>query len=341
MLDTEALLRPISDEAPAGANLRDDPSSGAAYYEIKDARNAARAVERAARTADDPSTAPQADWSPILELAPAILAEKSKDLEVAAWLLEALVRERGYGGLADGFELVRGLVVNFWDHLHPMPDEDGMLTRVAPLTGLNGDDSEGTLIVPIGMVPLLEDELGELGPWHFRSARDLQAVTDPEVRQRRIESGAVPMERFDAALLGVDAAHLYAAMDDLERAIAGFAALCDALDERCGRDGPPVSNIRHALEESLDCLKFLTRDLPRPAEGGGASDSPAAAALRRPPQRPPPRRPASSRRAPTRSRRSRRSATTTASPSRTRPCRTCSTRLCAGRRCRSTNSSAS
>jgi type VI secretion system protein ImpA len=158
MLDTESLLRPIREGAPAGDNLRDDPSPTSLYYRIKDARNTARSVERAAQQSDDPARAPSADWRPVLELAPRVLAEVSKDLEVAAWLIEAQVREEGFAGLASGFVLARRLIEGFWDGLQPMPDEEGMTTRVAPLTGLNGDEAEGTLIVPIGMVPLLADE---------------------------------------------------------------------------------------------------------------------------------------------------------------------------------------
>lgn len=285
MLDTESLLLPIREDAPTGDNLRDDPSPGSPYYQIKDARNAARAAERAAQMSDDPSDAAQADWRPVLELAPKLIGELSKDLEVAAWLIEALVREEGYGGLRSGFVLARKLVETYWDGLYPLPDEDGISTRVAPLAGLNGEEAEGTLIVPIGMVPLMADDKGPLSAWHYRSAREIDAITDPEAKQRRIDAGGVAFERFATAVATSDPADLFEDLAEVESCLEEFKALSDALDERCGHDAPPTSTIRHALEDVLECLRYLTKDLTPPSDasaaeptgegGGGGGAAPA------------------------------------------------------------------
>ena len=153
LLEFETLLKPISEEAPTGVNLREDISPDSLYYQVKDARAAARAAERAAAQSEDPSSAPTPDWGAVLDLAPTIVAGKSKDLEIVAWWIEALARTAGFAGMRDGFRLATELVRTYWDDIHPMPDEDGVATRVAPLTGLNGEDAEGTLIVPIGMRP--------------------------------------------------------------------------------------------------------------------------------------------------------------------------------------------
>lgn len=277
MLDTESLLRPIREGAPAGDNLRDDPSPTSVYYRIKDARNTARSVERAAQQSDDPARAPAADWGPVLDLAPRVLTEVSKDLEVAAWLIEAQVREDGFAGLASGFALVRRMVETFWDGLLPLPDEEGMTTRVAPLTGLNGDESEGTLIVPIGMVPLLGDENGPLSAWHYRAARELAALTDPEVKQRRIDAGAATLERFHAAVAATDPGELFQRLDDVELCMRELESLGRVLDERCGRASPPASSIRQALQDVLDCMRYLTKDLTRPETAAAAAAASGAA----------------------------------------------------------------
>ncbi len=279
MFDAESLLRPIREDAPAGDNLRDDPSPTSVYYRIKDARNQARSVERAAQTSDDPERAPGADWGAVLELAPAILAEHSKDLEVATWWIEGLVREEGFPGLRQGFEVVRGLVERFWDGLHPRPDEEGMSTRVASLAGLNGEEAEGTLIVPIGMVPLLVDEKGALSAWHYRTAREISAIADPEVRQRRIDAGGATLDRFQAAVGATDPAELFDRKDEVERCLREFEALSRDLDGRCGSAAPPTSSIRQALQDVLDCLGYLTKDLTRPEAGAAAAaEAPARAA---------------------------------------------------------------
>jgi type VI secretion system protein ImpA len=278
MLDTESLLRPIRADSPTGENLREDPSPTSPYYQIKDARNAARAMERAAQMAEDPGAAPAADWSPVLELGPRILAEVSKDLEIAVWMIEAQVREEGFAGLRRGFELARRLLESFWDGIHPLPDEEGLSTRVAPLTGLNGDEAEGTLIVPIGMVPLVHHNGLSLGAWHYRGARELAALADPEVRQRRIQSGAVGLDVFQEAVNASEPAELHARVAEVEACLKEFDALSALLDERCGGAAPPTSNVRQALKDVLDCLRYLTRDLPQPAQDAAPASADGAAA---------------------------------------------------------------
>src|SRR5581483_9147750 len=152
VLDFSQLLLPITGDGPAGEDLRADASPNSLYYLVKDARSAARAAERQIVMEDEPSARP--DWRPVFYHAVKALAERSKDLEITAYLIEALVRLYGFAGLRDGFRLARGLIEQFWDGLYPLPDEEGLATRVAPLTSLNGDDAEGTLIAPIALVPL-------------------------------------------------------------------------------------------------------------------------------------------------------------------------------------------
>ena len=40
-LELEALVRPISEEAPAGENLREDVTPTSTYYQLRDIRSAA------------------------------------------------------------------------------------------------------------------------------------------------------------------------------------------------------------------------------------------------------------------------------------------------------------
>ena len=100
IVDFEQLLAPISEERPTGIDIREDESPTSAYYEIKDARNAARADERNQAAIPEVERQESQHWKSILELAPRILTEQAKDLEVAAWYTEALLRKHGLAGLA-------------------------------------------------------------------------------------------------------------------------------------------------------------------------------------------------------------------------------------------------
>jgi type VI secretion system protein ImpA len=284
VLDFEKLLAAIAGPNPAGTALRDDFSPGALYHVIKDARAAARAAERTVLW-DDPASETRPDWGPVLELAPRVLAEESKDLEIAAWLIEALVRQHGFAGLRDGFRLARGLVEEFWDQLYPLPDEEGMLTRVAPLTGLNGDDAEGTLVRPILAVPITAaGSTRPLSAADHRQAMDLEQVGDPDKRSQRIAQGAVSMQVFQSAVAETPPEVIRELLDDLNQCMEEFETLGRVLHDKCGEDAhgyalaPPSSNIRGALETCAEVIKSIVQTLPDASDGETSSNGRAVAA---------------------------------------------------------------
>jgi type VI secretion system protein ImpA len=259
VLDFDKLVAPIPGDKATGVDLRVDPSPTSAYYAIKDARNAARAAERQLVLDDEEPTA-QADWRPVLQLGVRTLAEQTKDLEITAYLIEALVRLHGYAGLRDGFRLARELVEQFWEGLYPLPDEDGLETRVAPLTGLNGDDAEGTLLTPIARVPITEPtSIGRLDCTHYQQAVALGKLADPKVREQKIAEGALSLDAFQKAV-GESSAPFYGNLvEDLNQCREEFARLGAALDARCDGRAPPASQIRTALESCLDLIKDVAR----------------------------------------------------------------------------------
>ena len=283
ILDFDKLLAPISTEEPAGIELKEDAALSADYYQVKDAREAARTAERqlvqaALDEGESGSTEPP-NWQVVIDLASEAIAEKSKDLWIAAWLIEALVRRHGFAGLRDGFRLAGELAERFWDGIHPRPDEDGVATTVAQFTGLNGDDSEGALIAPIDAVPITA--AGVIDPLtgsDYKQAGNVQQITDPEVRERRIQQGAVTLDLFDKAVTQTPPEFFQNLMDDINQSIEQFGRLCDVLEEKCGKDddgyptAPPSSAIRNALEQSRDRLRGLTREVFEADEGLVAED---------------------------------------------------------------------
>jgi type VI secretion system protein ImpA len=253
VLDFAKLLAPISKEKPSGEDLRGDASPNSLYYLIKGARTAARNAERQAIPGDQNVSAP--DWRPVLEHAKKALAEKTKDLEISAYLIEALVRLNGFAGLRDGFRLAKGLVDTFWDGLYPMPDEEGLSTRVVPLTGLNGEEGDGTLIAPINKVPITDGSAVRLSCASYFQASELSKISDPKVRQAKIDQGAVSPEKFQASVNETPARFFVNLVEDLKAAAEEFKLLGAALDKRCNGQGPPTSQIAHALESCQDLIK--------------------------------------------------------------------------------------
>ncbi|MCC6416933.1 MAG: type VI secretion system protein TssA [Gemmataceae bacterium] len=260
VLDLETLLQPIPGDNPAGVDLRTDPAGNALYYQVKDARNAARSAERQL-IMDGEESGGQVDWRPVVQHGTKALTEYAKDLEVAAYLVEALVRLHGFAGLRDGFQLARELVERFWDHLYPLPDEDGLETRVAPLAGLNGQDAEGTLINPIGQVPLTQgSNAGPYAYFHYQQAGAISQIGDEATREKRIQQGGVSLQLFERAVAETPALFFVTLTEDLTACQDEFAKLGLALDERCGSYSPPTSNIRSALAACLDTVTAVARD---------------------------------------------------------------------------------
>lgn len=259
-LDFEAMLAPIEGESPAGENLRDDASPTSVYYQIKDARSAARAAERSMEM-DDEASGFLDEWRSILELSPDVIASRSKDLEIASWLTEALLRAHGFSGLRDGFRLMQGLVENFWEGLYPLEDEDGVETKVAPLTGLNGDGGDGTLIQPIRKIVITQGSSDvPYAFWQYEQAGELAKVADEEKRQARIAAGALTMEQMTRAVAETPSAFYSELVADLKACIEEYSKLSALLDDKCGADAPPTSNIRNLLQAILDEVSYLAKD---------------------------------------------------------------------------------
>jgi len=248
-LDIETILAPISSEAPSGIDVRTDFSPTSNYFRLRDARAEARAAERAAETAADSDAGAQ-EWRTVRTLATKILSEQAKDLEVAAWLTESLVRSNGLAGLAAGAEMIGGLAERYWDVLYPMPDEDGIVTRVAPVTGLNGEGGDGTLSQPLFKLPLFKDANGEkVMLFQYEQSAELQTITDAKRLEGRLRAGVVPYEQMQAAARASPPGNYLALRRDLRAAQAAWTAMAAVLDEKAGRDSPPTRRIADTLEQ--------------------------------------------------------------------------------------------
>lgn len=128
IIDLEEYLQPISEENPSGESLR---YSGL-YDEIQEARyeDEDLALGNLGQWKYDMKAA---DYRKVIELAGNALKTRTKDLQIAVWLSEALGKEYGFAGLRDSLKLVSGLQDKFWETLHPEIDEGDMEARANAL----------------------------------------------------------------------------------------------------------------------------------------------------------------------------------------------------------------
>src|ERR1017187_148956 len=116
-IDIDALLQPISESQPCGADLRNHPI----FIQIREARRQGDNLAQGVWKHD----VKEADYPLVLKLAREALTKRGKDLQVASWMTEALLRMEGFAGLRQGLELIHRLVDTYWDSVHPQIDEDG------------------------------------------------------------------------------------------------------------------------------------------------------------------------------------------------------------------------
>jgi type VI secretion system protein ImpA len=79
-----------------------------------------------------------ANWARVRELAESLLT-RSRDLRVALWWGRARLNLDGFAALPAVLGLIHGLLEQFWDELHPLPDADDpeALARLSVIGGLD------------------------------------------------------------------------------------------------------------------------------------------------------------------------------------------------------------
>ena len=238
-MDSAALLAPVSEASPCG----DDLSFSAELDAIQDLRRA-----------DDP-TLDQGEWLTALKVSdwPAVqsacervLAHRSKDLRVAAWLTEACAKVNGYAGLAEGLELCGALCERFWDELYPRIDADG-----------DTEERSGNLRWLLAKVQELARQLPVL-----RQGNRGFSLHDIETAQANVRTGVEAADESNAAASAPTPDHIAAAkratlptfvaanLVDAQRALQALDRLQTLADEKLGDHGPSFSMARRALEDA-------------------------------------------------------------------------------------------
>jgi type VI secretion system protein ImpA len=290
VLDIAELLHAVSDEAPAGPELRHGSKDDIRMFlAVRDARKKAIDAERRMRDfasmsdeerSEVAETPESPDWAAVYGSALEALG-RSKDLWVTAWLIEAVTRLHGFAGLRDGVTLAHQLCETFWADVHPQPEVDqDMTTRFAQFAGLDGGGSaEGTLIVPLMDLPLTAPRtIASFSLAEYRDALELERKP-PEIRSRRLEQGALSVALCDQAVAETGMEFFRTRREDLEGALKAYSDFIGFLKERevsvTASGGvafvPPSSKIRDVLDECMRLCRAWGPKEPLAGESGAAS----------------------------------------------------------------------
>ena len=244
VIDLEELLGPIPGDDPSGRFLAYEP----VYDQIREARRADDSFDKGAWKRETKV----ADWDRVIDLGTHALRHQTKDLQIAAWLTEALARRHGFDGLCEGLRLLSGVQERFWETYHPQIDEGDLGSREGPFVFLNT-----TLPQLIRQVPLTA---GMSEPRYsylqWQESREVQNVglKDQKAMKVLAAAGKVTPKQWDDAVGQTPRKvydGLFQALTESGEALREFE---EETDRHFGREAPSLLNVRKALEE---CRRLL------------------------------------------------------------------------------------
>lgn len=266
--DVVRLAAPIPGDAPGGVAIRNEPL----FAQLREARRA------------DDATVPRgvwqtelkrADWSLAERLAREILETRSKDLLVAAWLMEAWIHLHGAAGAAEGLRVLHALCEDLWDDLHPSLEEDDPEVRDGVFHWINERVSW-----TLASVRISAPQASDAQPYSWNDWRDSlrrEETPRPEETRGRNAPPADPADpakptraRVSASVTLTPRPFYEALVLELERVTDACARLRATLDARQGRDAPTLARLADTAAAMRDWTQQVLADKPAIQENGGA-----------------------------------------------------------------------
>jgi type VI secretion system protein ImpA len=231
---------------------------------IREARRADDGLERGAWQRDVKSS----DWPRVESLAADALGTKTKDLQVCAWLVEALIRLYGFAGLRDGLRSMRGLMENFWDTLYPEIEEGDLEARANAVSFV--DRYAG---VALREVPITGSSVG--ANYSYQQYEDSRKFDIPEnadtlvgeeqdrvteTRARAEAENKITSEHWRTAKKASRRAFYEGLLAALNECWDEYESLDTLMDEKFGRQAPGMAALKKSLQEIRDLVERLVKE---------------------------------------------------------------------------------
>ncbi len=257
----ERLLAPVSEQHPCGVWLHYEGT----YEEVREARRE-----------DDPGL-PQgvwqtelkrADWPRVEAICAEALEQKSKDLQIAAWLLEAWIQLDGFAGAARGLELIGHLCAEQWEDIFPVLQDD-LGPRLTVFQWLNEKVSRRLRMVRLTQPEMEGVPAYALADWDVAIRNPSSSSADNGITVGKFEQSAnlTPYRWF------VELDHDLRKTQEMVQALEAF------MDEKMGKQSSGLATFRvevaAAAELTTTMLAAAYANLPEPpaqTETGLAAD---------------------------------------------------------------------
>jgi type VI secretion system protein ImpA len=272
--DLETLLKPISDETVVGRNLRYvlfDQKRGIYWHDW------IREAHRENLYEDVPKLP---DWPSVIELSTNALTSLTKDLQIAAWLSDALVKHSGHdrlAGLRDSLKLMRGLIEEYWDEVFPESDpegDDGHFRARANIIAA----FDARLSIAVKTIPLTDSMTGlkySYMDWEAAKSFDMTDKDGPDSfdSEQPEQERKITIEDWDKAVNGTPYRFFKGRLDLLRESSAALTALGEAIDLRFEREAPGLRELRRSLEDMTSLMQKLEKE-KRPPEVAAEIEGP-------------------------------------------------------------------
>jgi type VI secretion system protein ImpA len=284
-IDIEALLVPISEGQAAGENLQ--------YSGLHDEIREARRADETLQQGDWKRDLKVADWQAVYNLSLEALTDRTKDLQVAAWLAEALVKLHGLAGLRDGLKLMRGLHELFWERVYPERDEEDLDARANALAWMDKQVAAAIKGVPITATAsganfsfIQYEEARQCDIPEDLSALDAEQLERLEaLKAQMAEEGKLTGEDWTKARRATRRIFFEEMYALLNECWDEYQYLDGVMDEKFARQTPGLGDIKKALDLMRTLIEGIVKEkrVSEPfageaqEEAAGGDDAPAAA----------------------------------------------------------------
>ncbi len=263
------VLAPLSAQSPCGEDLSFSPE----FDRIQEAR---REDDPTVDYGEWQTTLKQADWKAVVDTCADLLARRSKDLRLAAWLAEGMVKTGGLRGLAEGMETNAHLLERFGRQIHPQPEDGDQERRIGTLSWF-----AARMAQLARQIPLTAAQGYSLNDYEAARLFQLQLQRNPDVALDGDDK--LTLEQFAAAVAKTDKA-LYAQwLVEAQRCTFALAELDKACNALFGADGPSFALLGNTIEAVCERLQTIAREvgaLPNvPSVAAGLSDDDASVPL--------------------------------------------------------------
>ena len=258
VVDLEALLQPISGESPSGESLR----YAGLYDEIAEARRADDGLSQGEWQTEQKV----ADHRKVIDIATPALTSETKDLQVAVWLTEALMKQHGLPGLRDGLGFLNGLHDKFWDTMHPVVEDGDMEGRANAISWL---DTTGAIVVKeakiTGAAGYSYIDFEDSKTFDIPEALDTLSTED-QIKYNQLREQAEREQRVTADMWRKERAATRRAWCEtinftIEECWTAFNELNRLIEEKYDRNqAPGLSNLRKSLDAVHEQVKKLLEE---------------------------------------------------------------------------------